>query len=130
MRLLFKGQIAMEFMIFVIMGLLVAVFLVSVNTRIVSNVLDSHSYEEVYSFARSLQEEFFIAAGAGEGYHRRLYLPSSLPSGDYSVSNDFNSITVVSGDYVVVLDVPLINGSLVKGLNVIVNDGKGVRIVH
>ncbi len=125
-----RGQVALEFIFMVIAGVALAVFLLAVVARLFVTVLDEKSSDELYDVAQSIQREVFLAAEAGNGYHRIINIPMSLRARSYSISSDNQTLQLTSGSSVVVMNIPPLNGSLVLGRNVISNDMGVLKVVQ
>jgi len=119
-----KGQIAIEFLMyigmafFIVIAMLAVIFIVSEeNTR-------SKNYSDIDDLGKALQQEFLLASQLENGYTRMINLPVTLNGKIYSVSIGHPA----SQSYYIMLEydtietyyiIPPVNGSIVLGDNVL-----------
>ena len=124
-----RAQVALEFVSYLIVALVVVIVLVAVSARFLSRSYDSLALRDAQALASSLQEELLTAAQVREGYHRVLEVPLLLRHGaSYSLSSTNDSLTVTHGSLTVTLRTPPLHGSLEKGKNVISHE-QGVLFI-
>ncbi|MBD3209534.1 hypothetical protein GF367_03905 [Candidatus Woesearchaeota archaeon] len=123
-----KSQVALEFVLYTILAILLVLVLVGVAVNMTTHVMDAQGAEELEDLAYALQEEFVLAAHVRPGYHRALDVPQNLKRGSYTISNDEDSITLAREGITITLPTPPIDGTLTKGINILRNENETVII--
>lgn len=125
-----RAQIALEFIIFTMMGIFVVLILIGIGGRLTLQELSTQGSQEAQGLANMLQEELIIAAQVQPGYHRIIEIPATLRRGEYAISNTEDAITIQKEGVTITLKTPPLNGTLVKGRNVISNDQETLSITN
>jgi len=75
------------------------------------------------------QGEILLASNIDDGYYREFTIPEKAEAIDYSLSISNNTFLVlVSGNHFFEERIPLVNGSIVKGKNIIRKDNGKIQI--
>lgn len=125
-----KAQVALEFILFAILGIFVAIALTTAGIYLSNAVVTKQSAREAEDLAYSLQAELILADQLTTGYHRAITLPQTLRGQPYTVTSTKESLTITKNELTVTLAIPEINGTLQKGLNVITNEQRPLIITH
>ena len=125
-----RAQVALEFVIFTMMGIFFVLILIGIGGRLTVDELDAQGTQEAQSLATTLQEELIIAAQVQPGYHRVIEIPYLLRRGEYSLSNTNNTLTIEKEGVTITLKTPPLNGTFIKGRNVISNDQETLTIFN
>jgi len=123
-----RGQIVLEFIMFTVLALFLVLVLIALALRISSSIASDQGVSEVTDLARSVQEELILASQVSEGYHRSFVLPTRLQRGEYSITNSEELLTLSYDSATVSLAIPLVNGTLQKGANVIIHENETIYI--
>lgn len=111
----------MEFILFSILGVFFVIVLIGVAIKLSSNALEDQSQQEASDLAITLQEELILASEMLPGYHRAIDIPLTLRRGGYTLTNDNHSFTIAKDGITLSLSTPPLNGTLIKGRNIIKN---------
>jgi hypothetical protein len=128
-----NGQIAIEFLIYIGVALcIIIVFLASILAISESN-MKARTYSDIDDMGKSLQQEFLLASQLEDGYIRRINLPATLNGKSYNVtlgqSNPLNSyITLGYEKSELFYLIPPVNGSIIKGNNVLRKQNGALQI--
>jgi hypothetical protein len=115
-----KAQIAFEFIAYIALATIVTVSFLVLTISYSTFVVQGQQEEALEDLALSIQQELLVASQTSPGFHRIINIPSRLTRGDYSLANDQQSITLNSSDgQAIILDTPPLNGTLLKGENLI-----------
>lgn len=120
-----KGQVSIEFMIFLSILLIILTILLWSNLSLRYRMIGIKSNVEAQELCDKIAFEINSAIRAGEGYKRRFYLDETIygSSGfdifveDYSVFIDWNDKSVTSS----IITKNITSGSIQKGWNTIEN---------
>jgi hypothetical protein len=121
-----KGQGAIEFI--AIMGAVLFFFIIFFV--VVSGNLEKKNLEKeriiAQSVALDLQTEIELATKSSEGYYREFSLPLNILGKDYDINISGSRVYVSVGSYGISYKVLEVNGSVVKGQNVIRKQNRSV----
>lgn len=116
-----KAQTGIEFFILIIAVSIIFSLLLGViqltlldKTRERNNVVFRES-------ALRIQNEINLAASATDGYRREFYIPEEVIGKKYeaSIVDNFVYLKTLDEKYAIALEIPYVNGVLVKGVNII-----------
>ena len=126
-----KGQISIEFMIFLSILLIIFIVFVSSGTSIRYKLIEIKSNVEAKELSDEIAFEINTAVRIGDGYERGFYVEDSLFWGDFNISVgnyfvfiDWSEKSV--GSSIITKDIV---GSIVKGWNTI-NNTNGIIYVN
>lgn len=112
-----RGQLSIEFVIFIAMGLLIMVsFLYIINEK-ESQLRDKRQLLLLKDLAYKIQSELDTASIVEDGYSRNFTLPISLEGLDYDVIITNGYLAVFSEKFDVYSSVPPIPGNINKSFN-------------
>jgi hypothetical protein len=123
-----RAQVALEFLLFIIIGVMFLLVMISLGARLSAQALEEQGTKEAEELAISIQEELILAAQVQAGYYRILDLPLELRNGEYTITNTEDSITITKNDLTITLKTPATNGTFVKGRNVIRHEQETIII--
>jgi hypothetical protein len=115
-----RAQIAFEFIAYIAMAIIIAMSFLVLTGLYSSFVTQGQQEEELTDLSLAIQQELLVASQTIPGYHRVYSIPTRLVKGEYALTNDNNSITLIHvNGHTIVLDTPPLNGTLVKGENLL-----------
>lgn len=118
-----KAQIALEFMSFVIIGLIFALILFVGFIVVMNDTRKDQSSAEAKDFGFKLQREIILASEVHEGYIRKIFIPEYLGKAEFTITNNNRILIITSDDIDYPFRIPETNGTLQKGNNTIRNVG-------
>lgn len=125
-----NGQSSIEFIILVGAAMVFFIgFMVYLESNISEKDKESMNFA-VTSLATAVRGEIELASQASEGYSRTFTLPEKIIDKDYGIALVENSIYVhtLDGRYALSLPVEPVNGSVMKGNNVIRKQNGGIYL--
>ena len=92
-----KGQVAIEFMWFVGMGLIILMIFIVIISDYYQAELAEKDLRDIEDFAKMLQDELLLAVQAHEGYERSFRVPNEVSGVDIEITTypDLN-VTVIN----------------------------------
>lgn len=123
-----KSQIIFEFVMFILLAIFLVLILIGISFKISSTIVDNQAYSELNDLARSIQEEFILAWQVSEGYNREIYIPSRLQRGNFSMNNSEEMIFFIYDGHSLSLTIPIVNGTLQKGYNMLIHENETLYI--
>ena len=123
-----RAQISAEFMIFVILAFLLAISITFSAAKQSKDFRVQREGEIIRSFALKIQRELLLASYVEDGYVRILELPDKIENINYTLISTNSTITVKSSYALHVVTIPSLNGTLMKGSNVINKTGGVLRL--
>jgi hypothetical protein len=119
-----RGQIAIEFVIFVGFGIFVALLLLLSITSLSEQKTDEKTYYEIDDFGIGLQRELILASEMEHGYVRRFNIPQTVNGRRFNITTGNTSsyngyMTINYNNMELYYVIPVIDGTLVKGNNVL-----------
>lgn len=114
-----KAQISMEFLLLLSVGIAIAVVFTFVIATVTSQRQSEAQAEKLEEYAYHLQSEILVASQVKDGYHHTLYVPNLLEGADYTIEINQTELVLTLEPYSVSLNIPQINGTIVKGKNII-----------
>ena len=123
-----RAQISLEFtFIIIILLFLTITFLVASGDKL----SDFKSEKEIFllkDIAATVRNEVQIAYAMDSGYVRAFQLPDTLEGDNYTVSIQNGFISAAVGNQIVEIAVQPVNGTLIKGDNIIRKVGGNVML--
>ena len=97
-----KGQVAVEFMLFVSMGVLLFVVFSIISVNYLQDIYQEKQNINGQDLVNIIRNEINLAGRAEEGYHREYRLPSDVGGLDYEVNIDKReaSVEIEGVDYI------------------------------
>ncbi len=116
-----KAQLSLEFTFIIIILLFLTIALVAASGNKLSGFKNEKEIFLLRDTAATVRNEVRIAFAMDSGYVRVFQLPDTLEGDDYTIAIQNGFISVAVGDELIELAVQPVNGTLVKGVNVIRN---------
>lgn len=117
-NLIKRGQVALEFLFFIGLAMLLGIILLYMMNHYLSDELGKRTTIKLENVADDIQKELVLASEVHSGYSRMIYIPESY---NYSIIPN-NNFLILRYDYQdITLRIPTINGTLKKGNNTIRN---------
>jgi hypothetical protein len=114
-----KGQIAIEFLMMLIIVVLIATFISGLAYYYVTDYSEQRNIKRLQSLGRSLQDEIILAHNVEYGYVRTLSIPQSLGSVDVLINNTRNDIYLTYKRSELSFRIPPTEGTFAIGTNLI-----------
>lgn len=115
-----RAQVALEFILYVILGIVVTLILSAVAINLTQDARSTQAQEALQDLAYTLQGELITAASVHDGYHRVIELPQTISGTPYEVSNTKESITLAQPEGITItLATPPLDGNFTKGINTV-----------
>lgn len=86
MKITYKGQIAIEFLMYIGIAFFVIIVFLASLLAVSENNTRTRTYYDVDDLGKSLQQEFLLASQLEDGYTRRLNLPVTINGKSYNVT--------------------------------------------
>lgn len=114
-----KGQIAMEFVILIAVGMVTLLIFFGLNVNSRAQLTEERELAALKDLALAVRTELYTATTVSDGYYRVFTLPETIDSREYNITIVGNAIDF-SGEYSSYsIEVPSFNGTLIKGNNVL-----------
>jgi len=123
-----KGQAAIEFIVLLV--ILFSVFMVyTISTRTkIDEIREKKEIILLDDVVRMSQQEILLAIKVEDGYHRVFELPESLEGINYTIGITGTAILANTEKHESAVIIPLVNGTLKKGENIITKENGVVKI--
>ncbi len=123
------SQASTEFVFLVIVAFMVALTFTVVSLNRQKEIDFQKEYSLLKDVGLMVQGEILLAANVENGYSRRFSVPDKIDVFNYSISL-YNSTYLVleSKSHLFAVRVPSVNGSIVKGANLIEKDEGIIKI--
>ena len=125
-----KAQVSLEFIIFTALGIFIVIGLAAVAINYVTATLQDEAATQASDLASVIQQELITASEMHQGYHHELDLPALLKRNDYTITNTDTDFTITQAGLTITLNTPPINGTLIKGTNIINTENGTITITH
>ena len=116
-----KCQVVTEFLIFVGIGFIVAIIIISILSNETKEFYNNKEDILVKDLALKVQSEINLAATVEDGYLREFEIPEKLDSINYTIFIKNETLIVQSKNSIYFARIPNITGTIVKGVNKINN---------
>ncbi|MGV8172273.1 MAG: hypothetical protein ACP5OA_06295 [Candidatus Woesearchaeota archaeon] len=128
-----KGQVAIEFLMLIVMAFIVVMTLLIATLAISENNSETKAYREMDDLGKALQQEFMLASQLEDGYVRKINLPLTFSGKEYHAivgqSNPTNGYLVLQyEEKELYYLIPPVNGSITLGDNILVKQNGTLRI--
>ncbi|NQU79184.1 hypothetical protein HQ545_05440 [Candidatus Woesearchaeota archaeon] len=128
LRYLTKAQVAFEFVILIaIMFATMIIFTAFVRDNFTDIQSDSN-YFRIKDVALAVQSELYLAVTLEDGYLREFSVPLTLDGLEYNITKQGNNLIFLGGDADYSVTIPVFQGDVEKGNNVISKVGGVVRV--
>lgn len=118
------GQVSLEFVFLVALAFTVMVVFMASTRSEFDWVRTEQERSLVKDVSVTVQHELILASGVKDGYIREFSIPIQLDDSiEYNITVIGNTMITMTDDYEYVLNVPTVNGSLIKGNNQINKSG-------
>jgi hypothetical protein len=120
----YKGQIAIEFLMYIGVAFGVVIVLLAVILSVSENNTDIKTRQDMDDLGKSLQQEFLLASQLEDGYIRKINLPMTMNGKEYNAtlgqSNPLNSYLVIAySNSELFYLIPPIVGNMTLGDNIL-----------
>jgi len=128
LRYLTKAQVAFEFVILIaIMFATMIIFTAFVRDNF-SDIQSDSNYFRIKDVALAVQSELYLAVTLEDGYLREFSVPLTLDGLEYNITKQGNNLIFLGGDADYSVTIPVFQGDVEKGNNVISKVGGVVRV--
>lgn len=129
----YKGQVAIEFLMLIVMAFIVVMSLLIATLVISENNSETKAYREMDDLGKSLQQEFMLASQLEDGYARKINLPLTLNGQEYHAvvgqSNPTNGYLILQYEETELYYlIPPVNGNITLGNNILVKQNGTLHI--
>jgi hypothetical protein len=124
-----KGQLVMEFMMMLALAVIVGVLYLAITNELLMGASEHQRIAALDDLGYRVQDEAILAASVENGYERNITLPDRVDRFEYNISCDSTMLALTSGAVTRDYPLPVINGTLQKGVNTITKNGQ-VRVTQ
>ncbi len=124
-----SGQIAIEFLLLVGISIFLLILVLISISAMSERKIDEKTYYELDDFGTTLQQELLLASGMENGYIRPINIPVTVNGRNFNMTmggaqNDTSYLIITYMTVDIYYSIPPVNGSFVKGNNIIrkIND--------
>ncbi len=125
-----KGQVAMEFVMMVMLGFMILVVFSAVTRDQYSDIQKEGEYVSLRDVVGMVQAEINTAFGVSDGYERIFLVSETLNGLNYSMSIMSGFIMGESDNFEVIMMIPPVQGNISKGNNIIQKRGGEVFLTQ
>lgn len=124
-----KAQVSIEFVIFVAVGFIILLIFIASSMARLNEFNSEKEFILLKDVAYKVQNEIVLASVVNDGFSRTFIIPDRLETISYNISISGRTIIAQSSNYDYVLQLPDVNGTLVKGNNTIKKIG-GIVLIN
>jgi hypothetical protein len=118
-----RAQFVLEFMILLALAVVIGITYFALTTDLLYDTSEQQRFEALNVIGYMVQDEMMLAETVEDGYVREITLPANADRFSYTLANSNRSLTLSSGAITLVYPLPLVNGTLQKGKNILQKDG-------
>ncbi len=119
-----RAQVSIEFILLGITGFFFLFIVIGAALTLSADKTTQNTYEQLNDLGKSLQQELLLGTQVQDGYERFFSVPEKINDMNYTIvigntsaSNGYMSILFSHQELFYVI--PVINGSMIKGTNVL-----------
>ena len=121
-----NGQVAMEFVLLVMLAFMILVVFSAVSREQYKNIRKESEYAALKDVVGMFQSEINTAYGVADDYKRIFFAPDDVEGYDYTIIVVDSYLIGESENFEVGMRIPPIQGNVTKGNNTIMRKGGAV----
>ncbi len=119
-----RGQVAVEFLILIVIAFTVFIMYAAVTRDKMDELRSEEEHVLLKDVVYMARNEILIASKVEDGYYREFVMPDELDlKYNYSINITGEHILATSENHQQMVSIPTVNGTLKKGLNIVNKTG-------
>lgn len=124
-----KSQTSMEFLFLIVIAFMVSLIFTAVSLEQQNEINFQKEYLLLKDLGLKIQGEILLAANVEDGYSRKFNIPAKLENFDYDIIiSNYTLLAVESKNHLFAVRIPSVNGTIIKGNNLITKNNGNIKI--